>query len=94
MPMLNWAGWLAGWPAGRPVACVFAGASGPAAQAVCRKHQLYIARRYGADTDVAYTVKPVWDSYLAFIEQAQADGAWQQEGPGERWILLNALLRT
>ena len=44
-----------------------------------------------ADTDVAYAAEPVWDSYLAFIEQAQADGAWQQEGPGGALILLSAL---
>lgn len=34
-----------------------------------------------ADTDVAYAVKPLWDSYLAFIHQANADGAWQEEKP-------------
>lgn len=33
------------------------------------------------DTDVAYSVKPVWDSYLEFIERGEADGAWQSESP-------------
>ena len=34
------------------------------------------------DVDIAYTVKPVWDSYLAFMDQAGADGAFQHEDPG------------
>jgi IMP cyclohydrolase len=33
--------------------------------------------------DVAYTAKPLWASYLAFMEQAAADGAFQKEDPGE-----------
>ena len=38
-----------------------------------------------ADTDVAYAVKPLWDSYLAFIQAGDADGAWQEEKPRECW---------
>ncbi|KAI3428080.1 hypothetical protein D9Q98_006464 [Chlorella vulgaris] len=34
-----------------------------------------------ADTDVAYTVKPVWESYLELIHRNDADGAWQAEAP-------------
>ena len=34
-------------------------------------------RRLLADTDIAYTVKPVWESYLAYIKGVQADGSWQ-----------------
>lgn len=34
-----------------------------------------------ADVDIAYAVKPLWESYLAFIEQAQSDGAWLEEKP-------------
>ncbi|KAL4447611.1 hypothetical protein ABPG75_004830 [Micractinium tetrahymenae] len=34
-----------------------------------------------ADTDVAYAPKPLWASYLAFLEQAGADGAFMQELP-------------
>lgn len=34
-----------------------------------------------ADADVAYAPKPLWDSYLAFQEQAGADGAFMQELP-------------
>lgn len=37
-----------------------------------------------ADADVAYAPKPLWDSYLAFQEQAGADGAFMQELPCER----------
>lgn len=33
------------------------------------------------DTDVTYTVKPLWDSYLEFIDRAGGDGAWQFESP-------------
>ncbi len=36
-----------------------------------------------ADVDVAYAQKPLWGSYLAFINQTQADGAWQLEEPGK-----------
>ncbi len=36
-----------------------------------------------ADTDVAYTVKPVWESYLELIHRNDADGAWQAEAPCE-----------
>lgn len=35
-----------------------------------------------ADVDIAYTAKPLWESYLAFIEEAGADGAFQYESPG------------
>ncbi|KAL4430877.1 hypothetical protein ABPG75_006133 [Micractinium tetrahymenae] len=38
-----------------------------------------------ADTDIAYTVKPLWESYLAYIDEADADGAFQYEAPG-RWL--------
>ena len=31
------------------------------------------------DADIVYTVKPAWASYLAFIEEAQADAAFQVE---------------
>ncbi|PSC72525.1 hypothetical protein C2E20_4221 [Micractinium conductrix] len=34
-----------------------------------------------ADADIAYAVKPLWASYLAYNEQAQADGAWLEEKP-------------
>ncbi|KAL4443517.1 hypothetical protein ABPG75_011254 [Micractinium tetrahymenae] len=34
-----------------------------------------------ADIDIAYTVKLLWESYMTFIEQAEADGAWLQEKP-------------
>ena len=37
-----------------------------------------------ADVDVSYTVKPVWESYLAYLDLNQADGAWQSEDPSER----------
>lgn len=43
------------------------------------------------DTDVSYAVKPVWDSYLEYIEQNDADGAWQSEQPSERVVTLRAL---
>ncbi|PSC72584.1 hypothetical protein C2E20_4222 [Micractinium conductrix] len=33
------------------------------------------------DTDVAYAVKPLWESYMAFMERVEADGAWQSESP-------------
>ncbi|PRW56763.1 hypothetical protein C2E21_4548 [Chlorella sorokiniana] len=33
------------------------------------------------DTDISYAVKPLWESYLALIEQNDADGAWQHEAP-------------
>ena len=32
-----------------------------------------------ADSDIAYAIKPAWASYLAFIDQVQADGAFQAE---------------
>ncbi len=32
-----------------------------------------------ADSDVAYTIKPAWASYIAFIDEVQADGAFQAE---------------
>ena len=36
-----------------------------------------------ADTDVAYTVKPLWESYLEYMDRNEADGAWQAESPRE-----------
>ena len=42
------------------------------------------------DVDIAYTVKPVWDTYLAFMDQAGADGAFQHEDP--RWGCLAGCL--
>jgi hypothetical protein len=33
--------------------------------------------------DIAYTKKPLWASYLDFIEQAGADGAFMKENPGK-----------
>lgn len=38
-----------------------------------------------ADADIAYAVKPLWASYLAYNEQAQADGAWLEEKPTCAW---------
>lgn len=35
-----------------------------------------------ADVDIAYTAKPLWESYMAFIEEGSADGAFQYESPG------------
>ena len=32
-----------------------------------------------ADSDISYVIKPAWASYLAFIDEAQADGAFQEE---------------
>lgn len=32
-----------------------------------------------ADSDITYVIKPAWASYLAFIDEAQADGAFQEE---------------
>lgn len=29
-----------------------------------------------ADTDIAYSVKPVWASYLTYMQQVRADVAW------------------
>jgi hypothetical protein len=47
-----------------------------------------------ADIDIAYAVKPLWRSYLAYIEQAQSDGAWLEEKPAcERAALRFAALR-
>ena len=34
------------------------------------------------ETDIAYTRKPVWDSYLEFINISMADGAFMAEKPG------------
>jgi hypothetical protein len=36
-----------------------------------------------ADTDVAYSLKPLWGSLLAFAEAGGADGTMQQEQPCE-----------
>lgn len=33
------------------------------------------------DTDLAFTSKPVWESYLAFLEEGGADGAFMTERP-------------
>lgn len=35
-----------------------------------------------ADSDVAFVNKPIWDSYLAFVEEAGADAAFQAEDTG------------
>lgn len=35
--------------------------------------------RPAADADVAYTVKPLWASYLAFIQGADTDGAFMED---------------
>ena len=34
------------------------------------------------DTDIAYTRKPVWDSYLELINTSMTDGAFMAEDPG------------
>lgn len=43
-----------------------------------------------ADTDVAYAVKPLWESYLELIGQYNADGAWQTENPSKTRCVLAA----
>ncbi|EFN51422.1 hypothetical protein CHLNCDRAFT_55152 [Chlorella variabilis] len=42
------------------------------------------------DSDIVYFVKPVWQSYLRFIEEAGADGAFQAEVPvnGGNYVVL------
>lgn len=49
-----------------------------------------------ADSDVAFANKPVWDSYLAFIDEVGADGAFQAEhsvgAPTNADLLLGAAL--
>lgn len=37
---------------------------------------------YQTDTDVAYVNKPIWESFLAFLEEAGADAAFQAEETG------------
>lgn len=34
-----------------------------------------------ADVDIAYAVKPLWESYLAFTQASNSDGAWLEEKP-------------
>ena len=36
-----------------------------------------------ADSDIVYTTKPVWETYLRLIEISGADAAFQKEEPGE-----------
>lgn len=45
-----------------------------------------------ADVDIVYTVKPVWASFQAYMDEVQADGAFQVEDVGEhiRWLGLAA----
>ncbi|KAL4856648.1 hypothetical protein ACK3TF_003070 [Chlorella vulgaris] len=33
------------------------------------------------DSDIVYLLKPVWASYMAYLEQGEADAAFQSEGP-------------
>lgn len=35
-----------------------------------------------ADSDVAFVNKPIWESYLAFVEEVGADAAFQTEDTG------------
>lgn len=35
-----------------------------------------------ADSDIVFTFKPVWASYMKLIERSQADAAFQREEPG------------
>ncbi|KAL4856646.1 hypothetical protein ACK3TF_003070 [Chlorella vulgaris] len=39
------------------------------------------------DSDIVYLLKPVWASYMAYLEQGEADAAFQSEGPGDLVIL-------
>ena len=53
-----------------------------------------------ADTDIAYAVKPLWRSYLTYMNQTGADGAWLEEKPAcepvavsgmwPRWHIITA----
>lgn len=43
-----------------------------------------LPKTHAADSDIAYAIKPAWDSYLAYIEAAEADGSFQTEGGGGR----------
>ena len=62
------------------------------AKGVCRTCKPLMAQRpamcaHGchapaADTDVAYVNKPIWESFLAFLEEAGADAAFQAEETG------------
>ncbi|KAI7838010.1 hypothetical protein COHA_008192 [Chlorella ohadii] len=41
-----------------------------------------------SDADIVYTVKPVWTSYLTFIEEAEADAAFQVELGSSNYVVL------
>jgi hypothetical protein len=46
---------------------------------------LLAARMFlSADSDIVYTMKPVWETYLRLIEISGADAAFQKEEPGAR----------
>lgn len=58
------------WPAGE-------------GDATCLPHRLHcIALPCVADVDVSYTTKPLWASYLRYIEDGGADAAMAHETSG------------